>query len=174
MVGYLVPGAGGEVEPGHRRYNWVWYRPLTPDALRTVMVTSGRSPSSVSLAPGELDEDLRRDLREAATLRLPPPFVEAVLAEPEPFLQAIVDFVPPRIVRGRVALLGDAAVTVRPHTAMGAAKAAGDALALARALATGEPVEAALERYQAQRLPVGAAIAEYGQRLGRSIPLVAA
>lgn len=174
MLGYLVPGASGEVGPGHRRYNWVWYRPLTPDALRTVMVASGRPPSSVSLAPGELEDDLRRGLAEAATRRLPPPFAAAVLAEPEPFLQAIVDFVPPRIVRGRVALLGDAAVTVRPHTAMGAAKAAGDALALAHALSRGGPVEAALERYQAQRLPVGAAIAEYGQRLGRSIPLVAA
>ncbi|WP_258068858.1 FAD-dependent monooxygenase [Rathayibacter sp. AY1D2] len=171
MLGYLVPGPAGEVEPGRRRYNWVWYRPLSEDALRGVMTASGRPPESVSLAPGDLAHDLRRRLEEDALDRLPPPLAAAVLAEPQPFLQAIVDYVPPRTVRGRVALLGDAAVTVRPHTAMGAAKAAGDALALAGSLAR-HPVDEALERYEAERLPVGRAIAEYGRRLGRSIPLL--
>ncbi|WP_219813233.1 FAD-dependent monooxygenase [Rathayibacter sp. AY1A3] len=171
MLGYLVPGPAGEVEPGRRRYNWVWYRPLAEDALRGVMTASGRPPESVSLAPGDLAHDLRRRLEEDALDRLPPPFAAAVLAEPQPFLQAIVDYVPPRTVRGRVALLGDAAVTVRPHTAMGAAKAAGDALALAGSLAR-HPVDEALERYETERLPVGRAIAEYGRRLGRSIPLL--
>jgi 2-polyprenyl-6-methoxyphenol hydroxylase-like FAD-dependent oxidoreductase len=36
---------------------------------------------------------------------------------------------------GRLALLGDAAFVVRPHTAMGVAKAAGDAMALRSCLA---------------------------------------
>ena len=171
MLGYLVPGPAGEIEPGSRRYNWVWYRPLPPEALRAVMTASGRPAESVSLAPGELAPGLRRELAEDAIRQLPPPFAAAVLAEPQPFLQAIVDYVPPRMVRGAVALLGDAAVTVRPHTAMGAAKAAGDALALAGALAGGA-VGPALERYGEERLPVGRAVAEYGRRLGRSIPLL--
>lgn len=34
------------------------------------------------------------------------------------------------MVRGRIVLLGDAAFVVRPHTAMGVSKAAGDAMAL--------------------------------------------
>jgi len=26
ILGYLVPGEDGSIEPGRRRYNWVWYR----------------------------------------------------------------------------------------------------------------------------------------------------
>ena len=170
MLGYLVPGPAGEVEPGLRRYNWVWYRSLGPAALAALMTASGRPASSLSLAPGDLPQPLRDDLVLAAAEELPHQFSVAVAAEPRPFLQAIVDYVPPRMVAERVALLGDAAVMVRPHTAMGAAKAAGDAIALAAVLSD-LPVDEALERYQAERLPVGRAIAAYGQRLGTSLPL---
>jgi len=170
MLGYLVPGPAGEVEPGLRRYNWVWYRSLRPAALADLMTASGRPASSLSLAPGDLPQPLRDDLVLAAAEELPHQFSVAVAAEPRPFLQAIVDYVPPRMVAERVALLGDAAVMVRPHTAMGAAKAAGDAIALAAVLSD-LPDDEALERYQAERLPVGRAIAAYGQRLGTSLPL---
>jgi 2-polyprenyl-6-methoxyphenol hydroxylase-like FAD-dependent oxidoreductase len=58
---------------------------------------------------------------------------------------------------------------VRPHTAMGAAKAAGDALLLA-ALLSEAPLSEALRRYDAERLPVGRAISDYGRRLAASLP----
>jgi 2-polyprenyl-6-methoxyphenol hydroxylase-like FAD-dependent oxidoreductase len=70
-----------------------------------------------------------------------------------------------------VALIGDAAVVVRPHTAMGAAKAAGDAMVLADLLDSDLSVAEALAKYNANRLPVGQAIARYGQQLGDSLPL---
>ena len=170
MLGYLVPGADGETEPGRRRYNWVWYRSLRPSALAELMAACGRPESSLSLAPGDLTAELRESLATAAAEELPEQFAAAVAAEPRPFLQAIVDYLPPRIAHGRVALLGDAAVMVRPHTAMGAAKAAGDAIALAGLLGT-FPVQDALARYGEERLAVGRAIAAYGQRLGASLPL---
>ena len=173
MLGYLVPGAGGEMSPGERRYNWVWYRPLSIGDLAGLMDELGKPVGSLSLAPGDLPSTLREQLRSDARSELPPEFVDAVEAEPQPFLQAIVDFVPSRMVRHRVALLGDAAVMVRPHTAMGASKAAGDALALAELLDR-LPVPDALDRYQLQRLPVGRSIAQYGQRLGESLPLTGA
>jgi 2-polyprenyl-6-methoxyphenol hydroxylase-like FAD-dependent oxidoreductase len=62
-------------------------------------------------------------------------------------------------------------VVVRPHTAMGAAKAAADAMELADSLEA-LPVEAALERYGMRRLQVGRAVSGYGMRLGESLPLV--
>ena len=170
MLGYLVPGPAGETARGKRRYNWVWYRRLSLDDLERVMVDSGKAPDQVSLAPGELPDDARERLRDAAADELPDQFAQAVIAEREPFLQAIVDYLPPRMIRNRVALLGDAAVVVRPHTAMGAAKAAGDAMALASALEHA-PVPVALARYQADRLSVGAEISEYGRRLGNSLQL---
>jgi 2-polyprenyl-6-methoxyphenol hydroxylase-like FAD-dependent oxidoreductase len=70
------------------------------------------------------------------------------------------------MVRGRVALLGDAAFVARPHTAMGVSKAAGDALALRAALLAEPELQTALARYEAQRMPVGREIVAYGKRLG--------
>lgn len=169
MLGYLVPGPAGEVQRGDRRYNWVWYRPLTTEQLRALMTRSGRAPDGVSLAPGQLPAGLRDALVADAARELPPPFAAAVEAEHEPFLQAIFDYVPPRMTRGRLALLGDAAVMVRPHTAMGAAKAAGDALLLTDLLDE-SPLDEALRRYDAERLPVGRAISDYGRRLAASLP----
>ncbi|MFB2584248.1 FAD binding domain-containing protein [Herbiconiux liukaitaii] len=169
MLGYLVPGPAGEVHRGSRRYNWVWYRPMTADQLSDLMARCGRSRQSVSLAPSQLPAELRDSLVADGLRELPRPFAAAVVAESEPFLQAIFDYVPPRMARGRVALLGDAAVMVRPHTAMGAAKAAGDAMTLATLLAD-LPLHQALSRYDRERLPVGRAISDYGRRLAASLP----
>jgi 2-polyprenyl-6-methoxyphenol hydroxylase-like FAD-dependent oxidoreductase len=169
MLGYLVPGSAGEVHTGSRRYNWVWYRPMTAAQLGDLMTRSGRSRESVSLAPGQLPTELRDALLADGLRELPRSFAAAVDAEREPFLQAIFDYVPPRMARGRVALVGDAAVMVRPHTAMGAAKAAGDAMALSRLLAE-SPVDRALDRYDHERLPVGRAISDYGRRLAATLP----
>ena len=169
-LGYLVPGAGGEVEPGRRRYNWVWYRSMSDADLADLMVRVGKPSFSSSTAPGELPEAIRSHLVNTAIRSLPEPFALAVEAEPQPFLQAIFDYVAPRMTRGRVALLGDAAVTVRPHTAMGAAKAAGDASTLAGLIAR-LPLDAALAEYDRIRLPFGRSIADYGVRLGDSLPL---
>jgi 2-polyprenyl-6-methoxyphenol hydroxylase-like FAD-dependent oxidoreductase len=169
MLGYLVPGPSGESAPGRRRYNWVWYRALSPARLAALMVGAGRGPASTSLAPGQLPDALRADLVESAVSELPRQFADAVVAEPRPFLQAIYDYVPSRMTRGRVLLLGDAAVMVRPHTAMGAAKAAGDAMTIAALLAE-LPVADALRRYDAERLAIGRAVSEYGRRLAASLP----
>jgi 2-polyprenyl-6-methoxyphenol hydroxylase-like FAD-dependent oxidoreductase len=51
-----------------------------------------------------------------------------------PFLQAISDALSPSFAKGRAALVGDAACTLRPHTGSGTAKAADDAVSLAQAL----------------------------------------
>ncbi|HAU75348.1 MAG TPA: 2-polyprenyl-6-methoxyphenol hydroxylase, partial [Agrobacterium sp.] len=82
--------------------------------------------------------------------------------------QGIFDYEAEHMVSQRIALVGDAAFVVRPHTAMGVSKAAGDAMALRDALRQTDDLPAALARYQNIRLPVGKAIAAYGRRLGET------
>ena len=72
----------------------------------------------------------------------------------EPLLQPIYDLASPRLAFGRIALIGDAAFVARPHVAAGVSKAADDAAAFAAAL-DADGVEAALVRFEAERLPVG-------------------
>ena len=162
-LGYVVPGPRGEIDQGHRRYNWVWYR-READLSATLTDREGRV-HPFSLAPKQLSNAARSTLRHDAETQLPPQFRDALHAEPEPFVQAIFDYETPQMVRGRLALVGDSAFVARPHTAVGVAKAAADSLALAEALA-GAPVEQALLHYQRERLPVGRAITQYGGRLG--------
>ena len=165
-LGYLVAGADGSVEPGRRRYNWVWYRPYSDEELGAVLTDAKNRRHAFSLPPGAVAEDAVLQLRRDADALLPSPFADAIRAEPRPFIQAIFDYATGQMVRGRVALLGDAAFVVRPHTAMGVSKAAGDALALREALLAGPDLPAALTRYEAQRMPVGQEIGAYGKRLG--------
>jgi 2-polyprenyl-6-methoxyphenol hydroxylase-like FAD-dependent oxidoreductase len=162
-LGYVVPGAHGELGGGARRYNWVWYR-RADDLVATLTDTAGRS-HPYSLAPGQLSDTARIRLCDDAQTLLPPQFRDVLLAEPAPFVQAIFDYETPRMTRGRLALIGDSAFVARPHTAMGVGKAAADALALNHALTT-LPIAQALDHYQHGRLAIGHAIVQHGRRLG--------
>ncbi|WP_341992359.1 FAD binding domain-containing protein [Azorhizobium sp. AG788] len=169
ILGYLVAGPDGATAPGRRRYNWVWYRRYAPEALDAVLTDIEGKRLPFSLAPGRVRPDDVAALRADAGRLLPPSFADAVAAEPRPFVHAIFDYVPARMVLGRIALMGDAAFVARPHTAMGVAKAAGDAFALRNALRNGPDLDAALVAYEADRMPVGRSIVAYGQRLGQSL-----
>jgi len=168
ILGYTVTGPNGETERGARRYNWVWYRRISKAELVDVLTDAEGQVHAYSLAPGQLRESRRQALVEEAAHLLPPPFATAVAAERQPFVQAIFDYEASRMINGRLALLGDAAFVVRPHTAMGVAKAAGDAMAFRSYLAR-LPYADALPAYQRERLPIGAEIAAYGRRLGASL-----
>jgi 2-polyprenyl-6-methoxyphenol hydroxylase-like FAD-dependent oxidoreductase len=166
VLGYLVPGSNGEVEPGKRRYNWVWFRPVDKASLQAELTGRDSRRFEFSLPRGEMSVERRTRLRRDALAMLPPPFAYAVSAEPMPSIQGVYDYESQHIARERVALIGDAAFVARPHTAMGVAKAAGDALSLHECLNAELALSSALARYEAERLPVGKAIVAYGRRLG--------
>jgi 2-polyprenyl-6-methoxyphenol hydroxylase-like FAD-dependent oxidoreductase len=172
-LGYLVPGADGSLEAGHRRYNCVWYRPHSESdgELASILTDRQGVTHPYSLSPGMMSDQWRQELIEAAAALLPPPFSSVIAAEEAPFIQAICDYVTPAMASHRIALLGDAAFVVRPHTAMGVSKAAGDALSLNTCLQISRDLPEAMKRYNAERWPVGREIAAYGQRLGHTLAL---
>lgn len=95
-----------------------------------------------------------------------PVVVRASAAEDRPSIQGIFDYEAPRMVKGPIALIGDAAFVVRPHTAMGVSKAAGDVMALQRHLAAEDGLDRALAAFErertlsAARFPPMAAVSE--------------
>jgi 2-polyprenyl-6-methoxyphenol hydroxylase-like FAD-dependent oxidoreductase len=169
FLGYLVAGTDGNTEPGRRRYNWVWYRSLTNLQLREALTSDEGEQRSYSAPPSGISRGTREGLHAAAHKLLPPVLRDIVMREQFPFIQAIFDYETPSMYRSRIALLGDAAFVVRPHTAMGVSKAAGDAMALRDVLQEERSLEKALHRYQETRLPVGKAIAKYGRELGKRV-----
>ncbi|WP_426122846.1 FAD-dependent monooxygenase [Pararhizobium sp. PWRC1-1] len=170
-VGYLIPGRSGEIGVGLRRYNWGWYRPVKESDLPELFTDNQGRLNHFSLPRGKLQDPARLSFAADARRLLPPQFAEIAAATPDPWIQGIFDYAPNRITGKRIALVGDAAFLIRPHTAMGTSKAAGDAIALTEAIALAGTVGEALEKYAKSRLPVGQWLAERGRDIGGSLGL---
>jgi hypothetical protein len=76
ILGYSVAGPSGEMEPGQRRYNWVWYRPI--DSLADALMDSAGRSHRFSLAPGSVSDSARTAMLADAEALLPPQFVATV------------------------------------------------------------------------------------------------
>ncbi|QYY29610.1 FAD binding domain-containing protein [Cupriavidus pinatubonensis] len=167
ILGYPVAGDGNSTTPGQRRYNFVWYRATREhDELPDLLTDATGKVWNNGIPPALIRADVLADMESAAADRLAPQFAEIVSSTAQPLFQPIFDLTVPRMAFGRIALLGDAAFVARPHCGMGVTKAAGDAMALVRALAGHESVETALEAYSAERVQVGQAVVEHARHLG--------
>lgn len=163
MLGYPIAGDNDDTRPGQRRYNYVWYRPASAAALRAMQTDGTGRVHAGGIPPGLVRPALVAAMRADAGRVLAPQFAAAVRASREPFFQPIHDLLSPRLVFGRVALLGDAASVARPHVGMGVTKAAQDAVALVDALRGGPGNLAA---YDAIRQPAAAAVVQRARALG--------
>jgi hypothetical protein len=73
---YLVPGAGGELEPGSRRANWVWYVNTAESNLPWLLTGNSGRRFDHLVPKGELTTDAISRLQGRD--RLPPQFAELV------------------------------------------------------------------------------------------------
>jgi 2-polyprenyl-6-methoxyphenol hydroxylase-like FAD-dependent oxidoreductase len=169
FIGYPIPGLNDSAEPGRRRYNFLWYYPLDAGApLDDLLTDAGGTRHAYSIPPGLLRPEHGAAVKADAAARLPEPYAEAVRRAEGFLVQPIYDLESPAMGFGRVALLGDAAFTGRPHVGVGVLKAAEDAEALAEALDQA-PVPAALAAYSARRLPHCRAAIAVSRHLGAFI-----
>lgn len=165
-LGYPVAGPDNDLRPGQRRYNVVWYRPADEATeLPALLTDASGTTHSISIPPPLIRAAPIAAMRAAAERLLAPQFRAIVRLIDEPILQPIYDLESGRVAFGRVALIGDAAFVARPHVAAGVSKAADDAAALAAALED-DDVEAALRRFEAERLPENHRIIERARHLG--------
>ena len=166
MLGYPVAGPDNDLRLGHRRYNFVWYRPASESEQLPRLLTdeSGRT-HALSIPPPLIAREVVAQMRAEAEDVLAPQFNEMLALCALPFLQPIYDLEVPHMAFGKVAVLGDAAFVARPHVGAGVAKAAEDALALADALEAND-IENGLKQFEAARLPRGNKIIERARRLG--------
>lgn len=166
ILDYLVPGEHDAVEPGQRRYNWVWYRNANEAHLAELLIDRDGRARTSSIPPGLLSNKAEAHMRAAADRFLPPAFRKLVAATREPFFQTIQDLAVPKMAFGRVALVGDAAFVPRPHTAASTSKAAGNALALVAALQRQADVPKALEAWEPDEIRIGLDLRRQGTALG--------
>jgi 2-polyprenyl-6-methoxyphenol hydroxylase-like FAD-dependent oxidoreductase len=165
VIGYPIAGLNNDLRVGHRRYNFIWYRVADADELRRMCVDEHGRQHEYSVPPPLIRNDLIAQMRREAQAVMPPQFLDC-LANMRPFFTPIYDFSTPQLVFGRVALVGDAASSARPHMGFGMAKAGGDAQALAAALDGHDDIDAGLAAYHRARQPIGERIMLHGRRLG--------
>jgi 2-polyprenyl-6-methoxyphenol hydroxylase-like FAD-dependent oxidoreductase len=167
MLGYPVAGADDDLRPGHRRYNMIWYRPADERTELVSLLTDEKGVEhAMSIPPPLISRASIASMRDAAARLLAPQFRDAVGLVDQPILQPIFDLVSDEIAFGRIAIIGDAAFVARPHVGAGVAKAAGDAAALVAALSDTQDIAAALQQYQAIRLPEGRRMVQRARHLG--------
>lgn len=170
---YPIPGPAGQLEPGRRLLNWLWYRTVSPGPDLDAVLTDrdGRVRTS-SVPPGHLDHALASRVREDATALLPDIFGALVAATDEPFIQPVMDLSVPRMAFSRVALLGDAAFVPRPHTAGSTMKAAYNGQTLADAVYRSRgDVPAALHQWEPEQLQLGRQLEQSGKSLAAAAGL---
>ncbi len=157
LVTYLVPGAAGEVDVGHRRLNLVWYDPEQGDLLRSLGLLDGHTVHG-SVVPEAVPGPVRERLAAFAAANWPSPWREALavaLAGATVFGTPIVHYKPRRLTRGRVALAGDAAHAASPMVGGGFREGLYDVAALAELMdgLTGtQAIPDVLRSYQETRL----------------------
>jgi 2,6-dihydroxypyridine 3-monooxygenase len=105
-------------------------------------------------------------MNEMARECLPPLIRDIVLSAPNPFVQVIYDIDVDRMAFGRICLLGDAGVVVRPHAAAGTAKAAADGWALDSALREHDSLDEALRAWEDQQLSLAKRLLDRTRRIG--------
>jgi 2-polyprenyl-6-methoxyphenol hydroxylase-like FAD-dependent oxidoreductase len=154
LVAYEIPGPDGEVTPGHRTINWVWY---DPDCTR-IFEASGCVEDSIvkrSLLRQELTPALIHRLEKLAKANWPEPWRGVILRTLDSgnvFATPVAEYVPVRLVRGPLVLIGDAAHVAVPATGAGLYTGLEDVEALGRIMEAGRGgVQAALKRYETVR-----------------------
>jgi 2-polyprenyl-6-methoxyphenol hydroxylase-like FAD-dependent oxidoreductase len=172
LVIYCVPGADGRTDVGHRRVSYAWY-----DASRTQLLTETGCVSHdeviKTLQPQEFPAGLSEELARRARDWWPAPWGETIawgVTHGAVFGAPVAEYLPPRLVRGRVALVGDAAHVASPMTGAGFQNALLDVQALAASLdgVTAPAAPAALDRYERERLPRARHLVSSGMSWGRS------
>ncbi len=167
LLGLGMPGRDADARPGRRRYYWIWFRPAPrAEDLRDLCTDATGHCHGVTIPPHLVRPELLEDLRAAAPMLYPPDFVNLIGRTKWLFPNGIFDLDQDTLVFGRVALLGDAAFGARPHAASGLTKAALDAQALGAALGDEPDIDAALARYERERLAFGKSIIARARSLG--------
>lgn len=175
LIGFIMPGEEGIYAKGKKNISFAQYDALSNDiARRTGALKGSKALHSISaddLSKEELEVLIHRTHQDP----WPEPFQSAMLIalEKREFRGILLkEYVPEKLYRGRVAIVGDAAHSATSWTGMGYNASLQDAASIAQTIIdyqpTTEQIPETLQRYEDARLEVVRAIVEGGQIFSRS------
>ena len=168
-LGYPIEDIEDELRAGHRRYNFAWYRVAGATELKQMCVDSDGHEHEFGVPPDLVRKDLIAQMRAEAETLLPRQYLNCLHHIGRPFFTPVYDFCSSSLVFGRVAFVGDAASTPRPHVGFGVSKAGAEAQALTDALSDHDDIDRALAVYNAARQPLSERIVSHGRKLGMQL-----
>jgi len=152
VLSYPIAGEQHQISEGHRRCNVVWYRPAAKEStLQELLTDTDGNNNGESIAPDKVRPKIIAQMQQDAKDRLSPQHTALIGKLKQPFIQPIYDLTTTTMTHGRIALLGDAAFTARPHLGVGITKAAEDSLCLANALDAHSSIPDALQYFDKER-----------------------
>jgi 2-polyprenyl-6-methoxyphenol hydroxylase-like FAD-dependent oxidoreductase len=172
LFGYPLSGPDGSVVPGSRQLGWGWFDASRNELLRETHCVVGNVVHH-SLTAADMPEATFRQLAVEASDLWPALWRDVILDCIERHAVTgtpIAEYVPDRLVNGRLALVGDAAHVPTPMTGSGFSASLDDAEALAGCVAAGVRGSApakALHRYEKERLSSVRAMVQSGQQFSR-------
>ncbi|KAF2643544.1 FAD/NAD(P)-binding domain-containing protein [Massarina eburnea CBS 473.64] len=156
ILNYTIPTDDGNLSPGKRLHNWLWYSTMaadSPDLKELFTDINGKEHLSV-LPRGLVKPEVWEKQKALADSILPEGLAEIVKQSTSPFITKVFDVVSPKALffSGKVFLVGDAQATIRPNIGLGSTHAAHDCNNLERFIEgkiTAEEWEKAVLRYSA-------------------------
>ncbi|MCA1040691.1 FAD-dependent monooxygenase [Bacillus infantis] len=173
LLGTIIAGSDGSTALGERRLGWAWYDNTQNDLLRGLGCVEG-SIVRHSLNAADVPEHTLIELADKASVRWDQPWLDAILhsIQSRNFIGTpIAEYVPDILVKGRIAIVGDAAHLPTPLTASGFNASLQDAATLAECVGKGIEGAAAanaLLKYESLRLKHARQIVQSGISFSKS------
>ena len=165
LVMYFVPDERGRTAPGRRIFNWAAYIPLPEADLDAFMVDRNGTAHVGTLPPGSMRPAEERRLKDFMAANVPGYHAEVIEKSPTTYVQLIYTVDVPAYHVGRVALIGDAGIVAPPFTGSGVFKGFTNVEALLEALADGDSLDEALDRWGRQQVGVGRRLRALGDQM---------
>ncbi|CAD6446353.1 c4926b7f-13bc-4ba7-8934-62c6c1fdbdab [Sclerotinia trifoliorum] len=135
---YIIPSSSGSLAHGDRRYNWVWYHPVSSStpSFNDLMTDTMGVQHRTTLPAGLMNPTAWSPYLTLSQSVMTAPFAEVISKTPSPFITAINDStLPQALIPGfdnRVLITGEALNLMRPHMALSTTQSAMQALLLER------------------------------------------
>lgn len=173
LFGSVMDLENGFFSPGARRIGCTWYDNSRNNLLRRLGCVEGAKVQH-SLKGSDIPEETLRLLADQAASKWPEPWATVTVQAIE--ARSIIgipikEYVPDKLVNGRIALVGDAAHVPAPVTASGFNQSLQDAVALGQCVAKGihgTAASEALKEYESLRLRSVRQIVQSGQYFSRT------
>ncbi|KAI1418546.1 FAD binding domain protein [Hypoxylon sp. FL1857] len=134
MICYVIPTEDGNMEPGKRLLNWVWYYNMadgSPDMAEIFTDVDGNYHRN-TVPRGLVQPSVWDRVRTSVRPQMATPFAELLEKTKSPFVTKINDALctEPSFYDGHVILVGDALTAFRPHIGLATEQAALHSLTL--------------------------------------------